>query len=384
MEVDHSRSRFALFYLQLKKNFRIVKHQGRTIIAKEKKQTEVSLESVLFACRNTLRGSGGVEKKRDAILGLVFLKFAGDKFQKQREKIKAEYGDDKVLLDDISFYLSDNVFYLPKESRWNYIVDHASDNDIAVKLDTAMADIETKNTALRGALPQRFYSTFAISKETLKELIDNINRINEKQFHDKDLIGRVYEYFLQSFAASASKEDGEFYTPASIVNLIASLIEPYKGVVYDPCCGTGGMFVSSLKFVESHHGNRNQVSIVGQEADPDTWKLAKMNLAIRGISHNLGMKNASTFTDDQHKDKKVDFVMANPPFNLNLKSKGEHLISTDPRWQGYGIPSESNANYAWILHILNKLDVTNGIGGFLLANGALKPDGAEKDIVERV
>ncbi|NCB48905.1 MAG: restriction endonuclease subunit M, partial [Clostridia bacterium] len=158
----------------------------------------------------------------------------------------------------------------------------------------------------------------------------------------------------------------------------------YSGVVYDPCCGTGGMFVQSLKFVENHHGRTDRISIVGQEKDPDTWKLAKMNLAIRGIPHNLGAKNASTFTDDQHKDKKVDFIMANPPFNLSLKRSGENLISDDYRWAGYSTPPDSNANYAWILHMLSKLDVTNGIAGFLLANGALKPSGAEKDIVKNL
>lgn len=351
---------------------------------KQQKTTEVSLESILFACRNTLRGSGGIEKKRDAILGLVFLKFVGDKFDKQREKIKKEYGEDPAFLEDVSFYRADRVFYVGKNSRWSYIVDNAGSTDIAVKLDTAMAELEEQNEPLRGALPQRFYSTYSISKETLKELIDNINRINESQFHEKDLIGRVYEYFLQSFAVSASKEDGEFYTPASIVNLISELIEPYSGVVYDPCCGTGGMFVQSLKFVENHHGRTDRISIVGQEKDPDTWKLAKMNLAIRGITHNLGAKNASTFTDDQHKDKKVDFIMANPPFNLSLKRSGENLISDDYRWAGYGTPPDSNANYAWILHMLSKLDVTNGIAGFLLANGALKPSGIEKDIVKNL
>lgn len=351
---------------------------------KQQNTAEVTLESVLFACRNTLRGSGGVEKKRDAILGLVFLKFVGDKFEKQREKIKKEYGDDPAFLEEVSFYRADRVFYVDKNSRWSYIVDHASDNDIAVKIDTAMAELEKQNEPLRGALPVRFYSTYSISKETLKELIDNINRINENQFKEEDLIGRVYEYFLQAFAVGASKEDGEFYTPASIVNLIAELIEPYSGVVYDPCCGTGGMFVQSLKFVKNHHGRTDRISIVGQEKDPDTWKLAKMNLAIRGISHNLGSKNASTFAEDQHKDKKVDFIMANPPFNLSLKKTGENIISDDPRWEGYGTPLDSNANYAWVLHILSKLDVSNGIAGFLLANGALKPDAKEKKIVKNL
>jgi type I restriction enzyme M protein len=189
---------------------------------------------------------------------------------------------------------------------------------------------------------------------------------------------------LQAFAVSSSKEDGEFYTPTSIVNLIAELIEPFSGIVYDPCCGSGGMFVSSLRFVESHNGNRNNVSIVGQEKQDETWRLAKMNLAIRGIAHNLGKKNESTFAEDLHPDKKVDFIMANPPFNLNLKKQGEVIKATDPRWAGYGTPPDSNANYGWILHMISKLDVQNGVAGFLLSNGALKPDGEERKICENI
>ena len=184
----------------------------------------------------------------------------------------------------------------------------------------------------------------------------------------------MYEYFLQVYAASGTKEDGEFYTPACIVQLIAEMIEPYSGVVYDPCCGSGGMFVQSHKFVESHHGNRKNISVIDQESVQETWRLCKMNLAIRGISHNLGEKNASTFTEDLHKDRKVDYIMANPPFNLK-GWRGEDELLDDPRWQGYGLPRVSNANYAWILHMISKLDVTHGIAGFLLANGALNdPD----------
>lgn len=188
------------------------------------------------------------------------------------------------------------------------------------------------------------------------------------------MIGRVYEYFLQVYAASGTKEDGEFYTPACAVKLIAELIEPYSGTVYDPCCGSGGMFVQSHKFVEHHHGNRQNISVLGQESVQETWRLCKMNLAIRGISHNLGDTNASTFTNDLHKDRKVDYIMANPPFNLK-GWRGENELLKDARWQGYEVPRVSNANYAWILHIISKLDVNHGIAGFLLANGALNdPD----------
>ena len=283
-----------------------------------------------------------------------------------------------AFLEKDSFYRSKNVFRLNETSRWSYIVKNASADDIAVILDKAMADIEDKNPPLKGALPQNFYATLGTRKEQMKGLIDEINKINASRFHDKDLIGRVYEYFLQVFAIDAGQgaEKGEFYTPASIVQLIAELIEPYGGVVYDPCCGSGGMFVQSIKFVERHHGNRMKISIVGQESNPDTWRLAKMNLAIRGIAHNLGDRATSTFTDDRHKDEKVDFVMANPPFNFK-NWRGADELTDDYRWKGYDVPPVSNANYAWILHMLSKLDVTNGIAGFLLANGALNSDSEE-------
>jgi len=347
--------------------------------------TEQSLESIMWNCRNALRGTvGGNEKNRDAVMGLVFLKFAGDKFDKRREAIKEQYGDVPAFLEKKSFYLSENVFYLNETSRWGYIVKNASANDIAVIIDKAMKDIEDGNPPLKGALPQNFYAILGTRPEQMKALIDEVNKIDEARFHERDLIGRVYEYFLQVFAidSGTSNEKGEFYTPASIVQLIAELIEPYDGVVYDPCCGSGGMFVSSIKFVERHNGNRSRISVVGQERNPDTWRLAKMNLAIRGIAHNLGDRPESTFAEDLYKDKKVDFIMANPPFNLKLGAQGvtQDKLSGDPRWDGYTTPPVSNANYAWILHILSKLDVTNGIAGFLLANGALNADGTEGGI----
>ena len=337
---------------------------------KTKKEETVNLESVLWDCRVALRGVGTTEKNRDAVISLVFLKFAGDKFEKRREEIKSEYGDIPMVCEKPSFYNAKNVFYLKETSRWSYIVENAGANDIAVIIDQAMADIEEMNPSLKGTLSLNLFSTLGADKSKIKNLIDNINRIDENIFHEEDLIGRVYEYFLQIYAASGTKEEGEFYTPSSIVKLIAELIEPYSGVVYDPCCGSGGMFVQSVKFVEAHYGNKKDISIVGQESKPDTWRLCKMNLAIRGISHNLGDKNASTFTEDLHKDRKVDFIMANPPFNLK-DWRNEDELTKDPRWNGYAIPRVSNANYAWILHMISKLDVSHGIAGFLLANGAL-------------
>lgn len=361
-----------------------------------KKEKEVSLETVLWNCRVALRGIGSTEKNRDAVISLVFLKFAGDKFEKRRTELLEQYGDIPAFLEKVSFYNAVNVFYLKETARWSYIVAHASSNDIAVILDQAMKDIEETNPSLRGALSSRdkdgnpnytFFATLGASNTKIKDLIDNVNQIDEKRFQEEDLIGRVYEYFLQAYAASGTKEDGEFYTPACVVKLIAELIEPYSGVVYDPCCGSGGMFVQSLKFVDKHNGNRKKISILGQESNPDTWRLCKMNLAIRGIAHNLGEKNDSTFTNDLHKDKKVDFIMANPPFNLKGWRAEDELID-DPRFKGYNAtPPVANANYAWILHMLSKLDVNHGIAGFLLANGALNAGDSEytirKEILER-
>ena len=339
-----------------------------------KKDKEVTLETVLWNCRVALRGVGSTEKNRDAVIGLAFLKFAGDKFEKRRAEIKEQYGDIPVFLEKHSFYNAVNVFYLKETARWSYIVKNAGSNEIAVILDQAMSDIEVDNPSLKGALAQNLYATLGAPKEKIKALIDEVNKISESRFHEEDLIGRVYEYFLQVYAASGTKEDGEFYTPACVVKLIAEMIEPFSGTVYDPCCGSGGMFVQSHKFVERHQGNRANISVIGQESNPDTWRLCKMNLAIRGISHNLGEKNDSTFTNDLHKDRKFDYIMANPPFNLK-GWRGEDELTDDPRWHGYTVPRTSNANYAWILHMISKLDVNHGIAGFLLANGALNdPD----------
>lgn len=352
-----------------------------------KKETAVSLETVLWNCRVALRGVGSTEKNRDAVIALVFLKFAGDKFEKRRAELIAQYGEIPAFLEKASFYNAVNVFYLKETARWSFIVKHASANDIAVIIDQAMADIEDRNPPLKGTLPLNLFASLGADKSKIKDLIDNVNLIDEKRFQEEDLIGRVYEYFLQAYAAAGTKEEGEFYTPACVVRLIAEMIEPFSGVVYDPCCGSGGMFVQSLKFVDRHQGNRQKVSIIGQESVAETWRLCKMNLAIRGIAHNLGEKNDSTFTNDLHKDRKVDFIMANPPFNLKNWRKEDELTD-DPRFTGFSVmPPVANANYARILHMLSKLDVSHGIAGFLLANGALNADSDEytlrKEILEK-
>ncbi len=356
-------------------------------MAKSKDKMEVlSLESVLWNCRVSLRGFGSTERNRDAVIGLVFLKFAGDKFEKRRTQIEEEHPDLLMLREMPASYNAENVYYLNETSRWSYIVKNASSNDIAIKIDEAMKDIEKDNPSLKGTLPQNLYATLGAPASKIKSLIDEINKINSDRFHEEDLIGRVYEYFLQIYAASGTKEDGEFYTPSSVVRLLTELIEPYDGVVYDPCCGSGGMFVQSMKFIDRHKGDRKNISIIGQESKPDTWKLCKMNLSIRGIAHDLGETNASTFTNDQFKNRKVDYILANPPFNLK-NWRNEDELKDDPRFEGYPMPPASNANYAWILHMISKLDVSDGRAGFLLANGALNASGDEyeirKEILER-
>ena len=335
----------------------------------------VSMEEALWKSADKLRGSVEPAEYKHVVLSLFFLKFASDKFETQRKMIAEKYGN--KFVDNIAFYTKDNVFYLPAESRWNYVMENAKQDDIALKIDTALFTIEKSNPALKGALPDNYYSRLHIDTNKLASLLDEIDKINTDD-SENDIIGRIYEYFLGKFALAEGKGKGEFYTPKCIVNLIAELIEPYDGILYDPCCGSGGMFVQSIKFVEAHSGNKKKVSIYGQEAINTTFKLAKMNLAIRGISANLGEKAANTFTNDQHKDLKADFIMANPPFNQK-EWRADNELTNDPRWKGYEVPPTSNANYGWILNLVSKLS-QNGLAGFLLANGALSDDGTELKI----
>lgn len=344
-----------------------------------KKETVLRLEDVLMNCRNIMRGKAGMTVRRDIILTLVFLKFLDQRFRKRQEEIKEQYGGEEelctMLMERPTTYASKGVAYLKSECRWDYIL-NLSETTRALELDNIIAELN-KDERLRGALPAKIFTDSKIDPKTLKQLAEEVDKIDETRFHEKDLIGRVYEYFLQAFSINADKEEGEFYTPHSIVETIAALIEPYDGTIYDPCCGSGGMFVQSAKFIEAHGGNTSKVQVYGQESNPDTFRLAKMNLAIRGISYDLGDEDASTFTNEKHKELKADFIMANPPFNLK-KWRGEDELTTDRRWAGYGLPPVSNANYAWILHMLYHLNTTRGIAGFLLANGALgDPDTVE-------
>lgn len=344
---------------------------------KEKKEgKEKPIEVVLWDAANKLRGSVEPAEYKHVVLGLIFLKFASDKFEDHRAQLIAE-GKEKYL-EMPEFYNMNNVFFLEENSRWSYLIKKSKQNDIALLIDTALHTIEKNNKALKGALPDNYFSRLGLDVTKLSSLLDTINDIDTTKDPKQDVVGKVYEYFLSKFALAEGKGKGEFYTPKSIVNLIAEMIEPYKGIIYDPACGSGGMFVQSIKFIEAHHGNKKEISIYGQEYTNTTYKLAKMNLAIRGISGNLGEKAADTFADDQHKDLKADYIMANPPFNQK-DWRGENELKDDPRWRGYDVPPKSNANYGWILNMVSKLS-DNGIAGFILANGALSGGGEEYKI----
>ena len=347
-------------------------------MAKAKKQK--SMEETLWASANKLRGTVESSEYKHVVLGLIFLKFASDKFENHKQNL-IDKGQ-KQFSEMVEFYTKDNIFYLPEESRWSHIVQNSKQDSIAIIIDTALNTIEKNNPSLKGALPDNYFSRLNMDVSKLSALIDTINNIDTLKDAEEDIVGRIYEYFLSKFALAEGKGKGEFYTHKSIVNLIASLIEPYKGIIYDPCCGSGGMFVQSMEFVENHKGNTKEISVYGQEYTSTTYKLAKMNLAIRGISANLGAVPADTFGKDQHKDLKADYIMANPPFNQKDWRESDELLD-DPRWRGYDVPQVGNANYAWILNIVSKLS-NNGVAGFILANGALSGGGEEYKIRKKL
>lgn len=335
------------------------------------KKMSKGFEETLWDTANQLRGSVESSEYKHVVLSLVFLKFISDKFEAKRQQLIA--GGQEAFIDMDVFYQQDNVFFLPPESRWSYVKDRAKQDDIAVIIDTALSTIEKCNTSLTGALPDNYFSRQGLEVKRLASLIDSIENIDtlasECGLGEEDLVGRVYEYFLGKFAASEGKGGGEFYTPKTVVTLLAEMLEPFQGKIYDPCCGSGGMFVQSLKFVESHQGKSRDIAIYGQELTGTTYKLAKMNLAVRGLSGNLGERPADTFFADQHPDLKADFIMANPPFNLK-DWRNEAELTKDPRFAGFRTPPTGNANYAWILHMLSKLS-EDGTAGFVLANGSM-------------
>jgi type I restriction enzyme M protein len=354
---------------------------------KKKPAPTKSFEQTLWDTADKLRGTVESSEYKHVVLSLIFLKFVSDRFEARRQEIIDEGHEDHV--DMVEFYTMKNVFYLPEKSRWSTIVKQAKQDDIAVRIDSALHAVEKNNPSLKGALPDNYFSRMGIDVAKLAALIDSINNINtvedsqEGAAGEEDIVGRVYEYFLGKFAATEGKGGGEFYTPKCVVNLIAEMIEPYSGKIYDPCCGSGGMFVQSVKFITSHSGNQKDISIYGQEQTSTTYKLAKMNLAIRGISGNLGEVPADTFFKDQHPDLKADFLMANPPFNLKAWRAADELTD-DARWSGYEVPPTGNANYGWILHMISKLS-ENGVAGFVLANGSMSTSTkGEGDIRQKI
>lgn len=325
------------------------------------------MEEALWDSANKLRGTVESSEYKHVVLALIFLKFTSDKFEERKEQLIAE-GKEKYL-EMKEFYNMSNVFFLAPESRWSYIIANAKQDDIALKIDTALHNVEKNNPSLKGALPDNYFSRLNLDASKLSALLDTINNIDTLSDKENDVVGRIYEFFLGRFAAAEGKGGGEFYTPKCIVKLLAEMLEPYKGKIYDPACGSGGMFVQSIKFIESHNGNKKDISIYGQEYTATTYKLAKMNLAIRGIAGNLGDVPADTFFKDQHPDLKADYIMANPPFNQSQwREKNE--LEDDPRWGNFPTPPTGNANYAWILHMLSKLSTT-GTAGFVLANGSM-------------
>lgn len=347
-------------------------------MAKKKKKTEArtpSLEAILFNCRDYLRSNASLNDKRDLLLTLVFLRFIGEKFEDEQQRLRQDCLDHgvtdeseiKAFLDQPGMY--SGVAFVPAPARWGDLI-LLPPTKLNASLDDALSALENSGETFKGCVRLGLFTSINLKANVIKKVMDEVHKISHKAFGtERDLIGRVYEYFLKSFAINATKEEGEFYTPHDIVELIAAFVEPFDGTLYDPCCGSGGMFVQCAKYVEAKQGDIMQVNVYGQESDPATYRLAKMNLAMRGISHHLGERNASTFTNDMHRGLTFDYIMANPPFNL--KKWYDKSLDNDARWADYGLPPEGNANYAWILHMLSKLHPAHGVAGFLLANGAL-------------
>jgi len=344
-----------------------------------KTELGIDLED-LWETANKLRGSIDAAEYKHVVLGLIFLKYISDAFTARREALRQELAEDGIegeqaerLLEARDEYTAENVFWVPQEARWDTLQSQGKQSDIAQKIDDAFEAIARDNPKLKGKLP-RDYARRGIPAHRMGELIDLIGKITvgTAEARAKDVLGRVYEYFLGKFAAAEGKLGGEFFTPRSIVRLLVEMIEPFEGRVHDPCCGSGGMFVQSEQFVEAHGGSKRDISIYGQESNPTTWRLAHMNLAIRGIEANLGAQPADSFTRDLHPDLKADYILANPPFNVSDWSG--KLLQDDVRWR-YGTPPVGNANYAWIQHFIHHLAPPNGkgggIAGFVMANGSL-------------
>ena len=338
--------------------------------------TMADLRDTLWKAADKLRGSMDAAQYKDFVLGLVFLKYVSDAFEERREAIREEILEQGIpesrldmFLDDKDEYIGHGVFWVPEEARWSHLAAHAKSESIGQLIDRAMDAIMKSNQSLAGVLP-KIFNRDNVDQRRLGELVDLIGDARFTGHGDRparDVLGEVYEYFLEKFARAEGKRGGEFYTPASVVKLLVEVLEPYAGRVYDPCCGSGGMFVQAEKFVIAHRGiaHKDDIAVYGQESNERTWRLAKMNLAIHGISGNLGPRWADTFREDKHPDLKADFVLANPPFNMSDWSR----TVDDPRWR-YGTPPANNANFAWLQHIISKL-AERGTAGVVLANGSM-------------
>lgn len=325
----------------------------------------VGFEEKLWAAADKMRNNMDPAEYKHVVLGLIFLKYISDSFEQRHSALKKNAHAD---LEDRDEYLAKNVFWVPKKARWDYLMNNAKKPEIGRIVDDAMIAVEKANPGLRGVLSKN-YARPDLDKTRLGEIIDLISTIGlgDQQNKSKDVLGRIYEYFLGRFASAEGKGGGEFFTPQSVVKLLVAMLEPYKGRIFDPCCGSGGMFVQSEHFIEAHGGRKDDISIYGQESNPTTWRLCKMNLAIRGISSNIGAHHADSFSNDLHKDLKADFILANPPFNIS--DWGGEGLKSDIRWK-YGVPPTGNANYAWIQNFIHHLKPT-GIAGFIMANGSL-------------
>ena len=359
-----------------------------TKAAPQAPSTMKELKDTLWKAADKLRGSMDASQYKDVMLGLVFLKYVSDAFDERREQIRAEltadgYDEDQIaeLVDDTDEYTGRGVFWVPANARWSFLAENAkglgpsmdaAEKSIGALIDEAMDAVMQANPQLSGTLP-RIFNRDSVDQRRLGELLDLLNSARfaaqgqggSDGRRARDLLGEVYEYFLEKFAAAEGKRGGEFYTPAGVVRVLVELLQPTHGRVYDPCCGSAGMFVQAEKFIDSHHGEGSDISVYGQELNERTWRLAKMNLAIHGLNGQLGSRWQDTFARDLHPDLQADFVMANPPFNIKDWARNED----DPRWR-YGVPPVNNANYAWIQHILSKL-APGGQAGVVMANGSM-------------
>ena len=339
---------------------------------------ELGFEKQIWKAADLLRGNMDASEYKSVVLGLIFLKYISDSFE---AKHQALINEGEGFEEDKDEYSYEHIFFVPKEARWSVIAEAAHTPEIGTVIDNAMRLIEKENPRLKGILPKNFARP-ELDKRRLGDVVDLFTNVQMKEHGDsKDILGRTYEYCLSKFAEAEGKLAGEFFTPSCIVRTLVEVLQPYSGRVYDPACGSGGMFVQSAKFIERHHGNINNISVFGQDSNPTTWKMAQMNLAIRGIEPDLGKFNADTFFDDQHPTLKADYILANPPFNLS--DWGANKLQDDVRWK-YGIPPAGNANFAWLQHMIHHLSPKGRIG-MVLANGSLSSQtGGEGTIRENI